>query len=41
MIGKNLPTSFFIKKDFVGSAYQAFLAAGAKIPPRVQPIGMA
>jgi hypothetical protein len=35
--GKN----YLIRTDFVGSAYQAFLAAGVKIPPRVQPIGMA
>ena len=32
---------YLIRTDFVGSAYQAFLAAGVKIPPRVQPIGMA
>jgi len=35
--GKN----YLIRTDFVGSAYQAFLAAGVKIPLRVQPIGMA
>jgi transposase len=35
--GKN----YLIRTDFIGSAYQAFLAAGVKIPPRVQPIGMA
>ena len=35
--GKN----YLIRTDFVGSAYQAFLAAGVKIPPRVQLIGMA
>lgn len=35
--GKN----YLIRTDFVGSAHQAFLAAGVKIPPRVQPIGMA
>jgi len=35
--GKN----YLIRTDLVGSAYQAFLAAGVKIPPRVQPIGMA
>jgi len=32
---------YLIRTDLVGSAYQAFLAAGVKIPPRVQPIGMA
>jgi hypothetical protein len=31
---------YLIRTDFVGSAYQAFLAAGVKIPPRVQPVGM-
>ena len=33
--------NYLVRTDFVGSAYQAFLAAGVKIPPRVQPIGMA
>jgi hypothetical protein len=33
--------NYLIRTDFVGSAYQAFLAAGVKMPPRVQPIGMA
>jgi hypothetical protein len=37
MNGKN----YLIRTDLVGSAYQAFMAAGVKIPPRVQPIGMA
>jgi len=32
---------YLIRTDFVGSAYQAFLAAGVKMPPRVQPIGVA
>ena len=32
---------YLIRTDFVGSAYQAFLVAGVKMPPRVQPIGMA
>jgi arginine repressor len=32
---------YLIRTDFIGSAYQAFLAAGVKMPPRVQPIGMA
>jgi len=36
MNGKN----YLIRTDLVGSAYQAFMAAGVKIPPRVQPIGM-
>jgi hypothetical protein len=34
--GKN----YLVRTDFVGSGYQAFLAAGVKIPPRVQQIGM-
>jgi hypothetical protein len=34
--GKN----YLIRTDLVGSAYQAFMVAGARIPPRVQPIGM-
>lgn len=34
--GKN----YLIRTDLVGSAYQAFLAAGVKIPPRVQPVGV-
>lgn len=33
--------NYLIRTDLVGSAYQAFMAAGVKIPPRVQPIGMA
>jgi len=37
MNGRN----YLIRTDLVGSAYQAFMAAGVKIPPRVQPIGMA
>jgi transposase len=37
MNGKN----YLIRTDLVGSAYEAFMAAGVKIPPRVQPIGMA
>ena len=36
MNGRN----YLIRTDLVGSAYQAFMAAGVKIPPRVQPIGM-
>jgi hypothetical protein len=32
--------NYLIRTDFVGSAYQAFLTAGVKIPPRVQAIGM-
>jgi hypothetical protein len=31
---------YLIRTDFVGSAYQAFSAAGVKIPPRVQQVGM-
>lgn len=30
---------YLIRTDLVGSAYEAFRAAGVKIPPRVQPIG--
>ena len=37
MNGKN----YLIRTDLVGSAYETFMAAGVKIPPRVQPIGMA
>jgi arginine repressor len=32
---------YLIRTDLAGNAHQAFLAAGVKIPPRVQPIGMA
>ena len=32
--------SYLIRTDLVGSAYEAFMAVGVKIPPRVQPIGM-
>jgi len=35
--GKN----YLIQTDLVGNAYEAFMAVGVKIPPRVQPIGMA
>jgi hypothetical protein len=31
---------YLIRTDFIRSAYQAFLAAGVKMPPRIQPIGM-
>lgn len=31
---------YLIRTDLVGSAHDAFLAAGVKIPPRVQPVGM-
>jgi transposase len=37
MNGKN----YLIRTDLVGSAYEAFMAAGVKIPPRAQPIGRA
>jgi transposase len=37
MNGRN----YLIRTDLVGSAYQAFMAAGVKIPPHVQLIGMA
>ena len=36
MNGKN----YLIRTDLVGSAYDTFMAAGVKIPPRVQPVGM-
>jgi hypothetical protein len=32
--------SYLIRTDLVGITYQAFLAAGVKIPPRVQPVGI-
>jgi transposase len=35
--GKN----YLIRTDLVGSAHETFMAAGIKIPPRVQPIGTA
>ena len=35
--GKN----YLIRTDLVGSAHETFMAAGVKIPPRVQPIGTA
>jgi len=31
---------YLIRTDLVGSACETFMAAGVKIPPRVQPIGM-
>lgn len=37
MNGRN----YLIRTDLVGSASETFMAAGVKIPPRVQPIGMA
>ena len=33
--------NYLIRTDLAGSAYQAFMAVGVKIPPRVQLIGMA